>query len=121
MEIFVSPHSQVYIVGSNGLRKPDISEVELAQDENRNSLFFEGTITDHKIVKCRCKKDEIILEKTNDETLKISTAYQAPKELYSQIINLAKKGKLRLEISKCENISDLYYLDKIITKYTEKK
>nr|MBC8551789.1 hypothetical protein [Candidatus Brocadiales bacterium] len=110
MEIFTSSKSTVYIVTSDGaLRKPDISEVEFADKEmGGNTVIFDGAITDQKIKKCRCNDDEIILEKTKDDVLKITTAYQAPKANYKSIIALAAQGNYGLELMRCENSRDTY-------------
>ena len=121
MEIFVSSTSKVFVITNDGgLRKPEISEVEFAEKERGNTVIFEGAITDQKITKCRCNDDEIILEKTKDDVLKITTAYQAPRANYKSIISLAVQANYGLELMKCENSRDTYYLDKIVQSFSKK-
>lgn len=122
MEIFVNPSSQVYIINEEGLRKPNIDEVEFERQDG-NTIIFDRAITDQRINKCRCNSDEIILEKTNPkdkttkEILKISTACDASHDLYKKIVQIGMKGKYPLEINKCEKIADMFYLDKMVETY----
>ena len=122
MEIFTSPTSSVFIITEDGLiRKPDISEVEFADKEkNGNKIYFEGAITDQKIKKCKCNNNEIILEKTKNNILKISAAYKAPRSNYKIIIGIANQGQYGLELIKCENTRDTFYLDKIVESFSKK-
>lgn len=122
METFISAKSKVYIVTNDGgIRKPDISEVEFADSyKGGNKVRFEGAITDEKITKCRCNDDEIILEKTQDNILKINTAYKADHALYKTVVGLAISGDYGLEINKCENLRDMFHLDKIVENFSEK-
>ena len=118
MEIFVSPLSKVFILTTTGIRKPDIDEVIFAESSDKgNIIFLEGAITDQKLIRCKCNDDEIILEKTKDDELIISTAFKAPKALYKQIVELATQGDFILKLNKCENLNDLYYLDKIVESF----
>ena len=61
----------------------------------------------------------IILEKTKDDVLKITTAYQAPKANYKSIIALAAQGNYGLELMRGENSRDTYYLDKIVQSFSK--
>jgi len=120
MEIYVSVKSKVFIITNDGqIRKPDISEVELSDSNVGSELYFEGTITDEKITKCRCNDDEIILEKTKDDVMKISTAYNVNTSTYSSVLGLALQGNYKLLINRCEGLSDMYELDKIVESYMQ--
>ena len=121
METFVSSKSKIYIIANDGsLRKPEIDEVEFHESHKfKCSLKFEGAITDERITKCRCNNDEIILEKTKDDVLKIFKAYNADPKLYRVFLQLAVQGNYSLEIGNCENISDMYHLDKVVDSYSK--
>lgn len=116
MKVYVNKTSKVYILGNDGIRLPDISEVNII-DQKSNKIYFSGPIKDQTINQCSCKNDEIMIEKTKDDVLKISVAYNVPHDLYKELIKFAIKGDFRLEIIKCENLDDLFFLDKIVESY----
>ena len=120
MEIFVNTASTVFIMGPEGLRYPNYDEAEFTNKSNDNKIVDFGTATSSQpISKCKCKKDEIIIEKTKHNVLKLTTGYKASKDLYPLVLALATQGNYKLEINKCENMRDMYELDKAIQAYME--
>jgi hypothetical protein len=121
MEVFIRNTSKVYIIENNGeIRFPFYSEVNFSKyEKTKDKIKFNGYITNEKITKCHCKDDEIILEKTKENILLIYKAYKASTDLYKTILSFATDRKYKLEAKFCENLSDLYYLDKIIELYNK--
>ncbi len=120
MEVFVSPTSVVFILGPDGLRYPNYDEGEYDPKKKQKAIVDFGTATQHQpISKCKCKSDEIIIEKTRFETLKITTGHSADPALYPKILALAVQGDFKIEIHKCENMRDMYELDKAVQNYME--
>lgn len=117
MEIYVNQHSTIFFVNEEGFRKPNIDEVEFYDQHPSSKIIFDGVVTDQKLRKCKCEKDEIIIEKTKNDIFKITTAHAADHKLYKTIIQLAVQGNYALEINKCEKVSDLFYLDKMVEAY----
>jgi len=95
---------------------PDITEVNIT-DQKGNKIYFDGPVKNQIINRCSCKSNEIMLEKTKDSILKISTGYNVPHSLFKELIKFAIKGNYGLEIKHCENLESLFYLDKLIESY----
>ncbi len=124
MEVFTKSTSTVFIMSADGsLRWPTIDEAKHAnypkQPHTGRVVDFGPAKGTYPISKCRCKSDEIIIEKTKDDTLKITTAHDASQDLYSLIVALAAQGDYKMEIGKCENMRDMYDLDKVVQLYME--
>lgn len=132
MERWVSPYAKISIINRNGIKKPDISDVEIDESEELDKIRFEGSIEDLRINKCRCKSDEIILEIFHPNKnkrkkyrkpglIRIHTAYNAPHMLYKKIVQLANQLNYKLAIKYCENNDDLFHLDKVVQMVSKSK
>ena len=118
MQVYTKRTSKVVILGPYGIRKPELNEVEFS-DKNKlkGKVSFGTKFTDKGIIKCRCNKDEYILEMTKDGMIKISKGHMAKDKLQSTILQLAIQGEYKLELGTLENTRDTFALDKLIEHY----
>jgi len=120
MDIYIKKGSTILKMNSAGnIYRPDVMDIELRKDPKNTSRLNDVINAADDVKKCVLRGNELIIEKTSDNTIIIHVGYEIKTNMLQPLVAYASNLQCKLELGNIYVASQLFELEKFIEKFNK--